>query len=147
MQKNYFENSTLVLRKANPGWTADFAPSVLISWLKNLGLITVRDKALELTDSGAQWVEQIHWTPKELPISNNLDPVITQADSAQFAAVEIERPSLKDVIAGFNPDFPFPDDLIGQLDAGLWSHPRRHFAVLTGLSGTGKTQRARGHEV
>lgn len=138
-------DAILVLRKANPGWTADFAPSVLISWLKNLGLITVRDKALELTDSGAQWVEQIHWTPKELPISNNLDPVITQADSAQFAAVEIERPSLKDVIAGFNPDFPFPDDLIGQLDAGLWSHPRRHFAVLTGLSGTGKTQLARGY--
>jgi hypothetical protein len=49
------------------------------------------------------------------------------------------------VIARFDQEFRFPEELIGQLDAGLWGHPRRHFAVLTGLSGAGKTQLARNY--
>ena len=32
--------------------------------------------------------------------------------------------------------------LIGQLHGGLWFHPIRHFVVLTGISGSGKTQLA-----
>ena len=36
----------------------------------------------------------------------------------------------------------FPPRLVAQLHAGLWSHPVRHFAVLTGISGSGKTQLA-----
>ena len=34
------------------------------------------------------------------------------------------------------------DKLVMQLHAGLWFHPVRHFAVLTGISGSGKTQLA-----
>ena len=33
-------------------------------------------------------------------------------------------------------------ELVQSLHLGLWAHERRHFAVLTGLSGTGKTQLA-----
>ena len=36
----------------------------------------------------------------------------------------------------------FDDDIVEVLHLGLWAHERRHFAVLTGLSGTGKTQLA-----
>ena len=36
----------------------------------------------------------------------------------------------------------FPPRLVAQLHAGLWSHPVRHFAVFTGISGSGKTQLA-----
>ena len=36
----------------------------------------------------------------------------------------------------------FDDDIVEALHLGLWAHERRHFAVLTGLSGTGKTQLA-----
>lgn len=36
----------------------------------------------------------------------------------------------------------FPPDLLESLHLGLWADERRHFAVLTGLSGTGKTQLA-----
>jgi hypothetical protein len=36
----------------------------------------------------------------------------------------------------------FDGDLVEQLHAGLWAHPIRHFAVLTGISGSGKTQLA-----
>ena len=37
----------------------------------------------------------------------------------------------------------FPAELIVQLDAGLWANERRHSALLTGLSGAGKTLLAR----
>ncbi|WP_248767242.1 hypothetical protein [Pseudomonas sp. MWU12-2345] len=134
----------LTLRQANPNWTSDFAPSSLFGWLRSLQLIELNDKWVRLTDRGEQWVKRIHWTPKPLPPQDGTDPLvaITQATpSAELA----ERPKLKDIIQGFDTLLPFPPALIGQLDAGLWSHPRRHFAVLTGLSGAGKTQLARGY--
>lgn len=36
----------------------------------------------------------------------------------------------------------FERDMVDALHLGLWAHERRHFAVLTGLSGTGKTRLA-----
>ena len=36
----------------------------------------------------------------------------------------------------------FDDDVVEALHLGLWAHEQRHFGVLTGLSGTGKTQLA-----
>ena len=36
----------------------------------------------------------------------------------------------------------FDDEIVESLHLGLWAHERRHFAILTGLSGTGKTQLA-----
>ena len=36
----------------------------------------------------------------------------------------------------------FDQDMVEALHLGLWARERRHFAVLTGLSGTGKTQLA-----
>ena len=36
----------------------------------------------------------------------------------------------------------FDQDMVETLHLGLWARARRHFAVLTGLSGTGKTQLA-----
>ncbi len=138
-------DAILVLRKANPGWTSDFAPSSLIGWLRNLDLVAVNEKKLELTDIGRQWTDRILWTPKELVVRGGLDSVAADTDSIVIAKVEVERPFLKMIISGFKDEFPFADDVVGQLDAGLWSHPRRHFAVLTGLSGAGKTQLARGY--
>ena len=37
----------------------------------------------------------------------------------------------------------FPPDLCRQLHLGLWANERRHFAILTGISGSGKTLLAR----
>ena len=36
----------------------------------------------------------------------------------------------------------FDDEVVEALHLGLWAHKQRHFGVLTGLSGTGKTQLA-----
>ena len=55
----------------------------------------------------------------------------------------ITRAPLADIQAAIRQAGHFPDELVAQLDAGLWANERRHFAVLTGLSGAGKTLLAR----
>ena len=55
----------------------------------------------------------------------------------------ITRAPLADIQAAIRQAGHFPDELVAQLDAGLWANERRHFAVLTGLSGAGKTLPAR----
>jgi 5-methylcytosine-specific restriction protein B len=138
-------DAILVLRKVNPGWASDFAPTSLINWLRNLQLIDSTDRVLTLTKEGEEWVERIHWEPRGLPdaqLSGTLNAVKPQVLTVSDLAT---RPSLIKIIEGFDPGIRFSAELIGQLDAGLWSHNRRHFAVLTGLSGSGKTQLARGY--
>lgn len=55
----------------------------------------------------------------------------------------ITRAPLADIQAAIRQAGHFPAELVAQLDAGLWANERRHFAVLTGLSGAGKTLLAR----
>ena len=50
---------------------------------------------------------------------------------------------LPDVQTAIHERGHFSAELVAQLDAGLWANERRHFAVLTGLSGAGKTLLAR----
>lgn len=137
-------DAILTLRKANPGWTSDFAPSALIGWLRYLDLATINEKMLNLTERGRHWVGRIHWQPKELAGAPGITASLSHISPIQPNA-GIIRPKLNALIAGFDQEFRFPGELIGQLDAGLWGHPRRHFAVLTGLSGAGKTQLARNY--
>ncbi|WP_275629613.1 hypothetical protein [Pseudomonas sp. 273] len=135
-----------LLRQVNPGWTSNFAPSALVSWLRSLALIELDGaKLLRLTDSGEEWVARIHWTPgvlKATPIAAG--PSDLEAPRVA-SSIKASRPTLMEIIKGFAPEIQFPPELIAQLDAGLWSHFRRHLAVLTGLSGAGKTQLARGY--
>lgn len=141
--------AVLMLRQVNAGWTSDFAPTALINWLRNLQLVELdAQKHLCLTERGEQWARRIHWVPGVLNVPSQPMTSAVVGGTAGGAApgVELlERLSLPRIIEGFDPDIQFPKELIGQLDAGLWSHPRRHFAVLTGLSGAGKTQLARGY--
>ena len=58
-----------------------------------------------------------------------------------------DRPELGRIAAHFDAiraagRLIFEPDDVESLHLGLWAHERRHFAVLTGLSGTGKTQLA-----
>lgn len=133
-----------VLRKVNPRWTSDRALTSLTFWLRALQLVETRaDKMLYLTELGDTWAAQIHWEPQPLApeIGASTGSVVpSNEESALF-----ERPSLEAIQYSFPKSIAFPISLVARLDAGLWSHPRRHFAVLTGLSGAGKTVLARGY--
>ncbi|CAD0262002.1 hypothetical protein JFT60_23165 [Pseudomonas sp. MF6772] len=133
-----------VLRKVNPGWTSDRALTSLTFWLRALQLVETRaDKLQHLTELGETWAAQIYWEPQSL--APEAGSVAASLVPSSEEAAPFERPSLETILRSFPEDIAFPISLVARLDAGLWSHQRRHFAVLTGLSGAGKTVLARGY--
>lgn len=129
------------LQQVNPGWTSDFAPTVLINWIKGMELAEVDSgKTLRLTERGRDWVSRIHWTPGVLaPISKPAAVPDNGGVEEKNDDLRSQLPALASIIATFPDNIAFGPQLVARLHAGLWSHPRRHFAVLTGLSGAGKT--------
>lgn len=131
------------LQHVNQGWTSDFAPTVLINWAKGMELAAMdAEKFLRLTERGQEWASRIHWTPGSLtPVAKQAAPERTQLPAGASDDLWSQLPPLASIYAAFPPDLAFSPLLVAKLDAGLWnrSHPRRHFAVLTGLSGAGKT--------
>lgn len=137
------------LQKVNPGWTSNFAPTVLINWAKGIGLAEAdAAKQLSLTTRGQEWASRIHWIPGELTPTAT-DPTATQSNMSggQQDDLWANLPSLPEIKQSFPAELTFDASLIAQLHAGLWNrrNPRRHFAVLTGLSGAGKTLLALGY--
>ena len=130
------------LQEVNPGWKTNFAPTALIGWLRAMGLVeSTNDKRLALTDLGQTWAKQIHWKPEKLEITPTNGQVSVFVETGSSSA--FSRPDVEEICERFPPGLAFDKQLIARLDAALWSHKRRHFAVLSGLSGAGKTQLAR----
>lgn len=137
-----------MLQSVHPGWTSDFAPTSLLYWLSSLGLIEAADvdgkKLLRLTERGKRWVELITWPPQSMP-----KPAETVAEIKAEVAEHVKPVSFTELtkrlterVAG---RLVMDPALVRQLHAGLWFHPVRHFAVLTGISGSGKTQLAQNY--
>lgn len=138
------EQKTLIsdLQNVNPGWTTNFAPTALVGWLRSLGLADFETgKTMALTARGKEWAERIHWEPGLLERASTT-VAVARPTSHEALPVAFERPKLDQLRASFPKHLLFSRTLVAQLDAALWSHDRRHFVVLTGLSGAGKTQLA-----
>lgn len=137
------------LQRVNPGWTSNFAPTVLINWIKGMELAELDSaKVLHLTQRGREWASRIHWTPGELPAPHKeAAETIKASQASDVDDLWSQLPSVPAIRASFPKDLAFDPALIAQLHTGLWNrrHPRRHFAVLTGLSGAGKTLLAMGY--
>lgn len=134
------------LQRVNPGWTSSYAPGTLLQWLRTFGAIELDNDALRLTDLGEELASRIHWTPQELePIAT--ETIALDAEHVGEATGEpqpsVALPDIPKIIERVSTAGHFPKRLIAELHAGLWSNSRRHFAVLTGLSGSGKTLLAR----
>ena len=134
----------MLLRDVNPGWTTDAMPARIIDWQRALDLFKPNTQgAYILTEEGKIWADRIHWTPEFLPPLQDLSVETSTESAAEIEA--LLRPSLIDIGKAFPSSAVFPPMLIARLDANLWSNERRHFAVLAGLSGAGKTLLARSY--
>ncbi len=135
-----------LLQRVNPGWTTTFAPNALINWLISLGALSREsDGAVALTSLGSAWAARIAWTPEFLASEQPED--LAAEVSAQPAKVAL--PSIEAIASYLKPFGTFPRKTVERLHIGLWpqqsdsSARYRHFAVLTGISGSGKTLLAR----
>ncbi|RYG99369.1 MAG: restriction endonuclease [Alphaproteobacteria bacterium] len=132
------------LQRVNPGWTTNFAPTVLINWTRYLGLVEpAPGRHIKLTESGEEWAARILWTPEMLAPVPTLALAKTAPVVAGGGSLLSSLPSVEAIMSKFPKGIAFSRELVGRLHAGLWLNQRRHFAVLTGLSGAGKTQLAR----
>jgi MoxR-like ATPase len=132
------------VRSANPSWTSDFVPQSILGWLRSMGVIhTTPQYKHELTDVGREWGSRIYWQPESLPPEPETPIAPPPAEPPKDTGTKVLTPGLAVIIERVQAAGHFPADLIARLHAGLWSHPRRHFAILTGLSGSGKTLLAR----
>ncbi len=135
------------LKQVNPGWTSDWAPNTIVKELRALGmLVRDDDNVLSLTDAGREWANRIHWKPEvlvkeEVPdVSVDLEEVQGEQEEAPIA-----MPEFAEILREVSQSGHFPEPLVRRLNAGIWANKRRHFAVLTGLSGSGKTLLARAY--
>jgi len=131
-----------MLQSIYPGWTSDFVPQSILGWLRSFGVTELSgDGRLQLTARGKEWAALIHWTPESLgPEEANEDE--RPAPAPRVRPAKIARPTFDDIYAKMPASLHFTKDQIATLHAGLWLHDRRHFAILTGLSGSGKTSLA-----
>lgn len=131
------------IQRVNPGWTTDRAPSVVVNELSKFGMLDSDNSGLiTLTEAGSHWAARIHWEPEALAPTQKppgVDPPIVPR------AVPVKTPTFSEICDEVSKHGHFSDSLVGKLDAGIWANERRHFAVLTGLSGSGKTLLARAY--
>ncbi|MCK9620259.1 MAG: hypothetical protein M0R47_06945 [Methylobacter sp.] len=134
-----------LLQSVNPGWTSKFAPSALVKWLRDFGLIALQDQTqYVLTERGQYWAEQIYWEPEHLVKEEEIEALAPVVAASGFD-IDIDKVNFSNVVASVQQGSAFFDSLIHQLHCGLWSHPRRHFAIMAGLSGSGKTLLAKSY--
>ena len=137
-----------IIQAANPGWTTTFAPGSIIQWLYSFGVIEAGQNGLiQLTSDGQEWAKQIHWQPEVLPRDEGKDQGINAGIGSedQTGTQELQLPTVEEVCSAVMKKGAFVNTLVAKLHAGIWSNRRRHFAVLTGLSGSGKTLLARAY--
>ena len=131
------------IQRVNPGWTSNWAPNLMVNELRAFGMLN-RDenRILSLTDTGREWANRIDWRPEVLVKENEL--VVEEVQSEKDDA-PVVLPVFSEILREVSQDGHFSEPLVRRLDAGIWANKRRHFAVLTGLSGSGKTLLARAY--
>lgn len=125
-----------LLQKVNPGWTSDYAPNVMLKWLKDFGLLQMDDGVYSITAAGQSWADLIHWQPEFLPSREIFEIEDVGESVPKLDALAIDQAAL---ITRVTADTAFPRSVVTQLHFGLWGHRQRHFAIMAGLSGSGKT--------
>ena len=134
------------IQRVNPGWSTPWAPTMLVTELSKVGMLdSDADGTVSLTEAGATWAKRIHWEPEAL--AQTKKPIVVDPPGPQFGPepVPVRTPGFAEICAEVSKHGHFSESLIRKLDAGIWANKRRHFAVFTGLSGSGKTLLARAY--
>jgi MoxR-like ATPase len=129
-----------LVRNISPHLRTSFAANATLSWLEDLGAIRQISGEYSLTPAGVDWARLVTWTPSGAPT-----PAEVMPEDAELAAIEMATPPWKRVqehfaAAAAKDGLVFPEHAVFDMHTGLWSQEVRHFCILKGLSGAGKTQ-------
>lgn len=131
------------LKEHHPNWTSDYAPTALLQWALKLRMIEpAGDQSYRLTEAGTQWAAQITTRPQ--PTAAGAGPELEPGDITQLPpppGADFAAPTFADIVTYFRAlPYVFPEPLLARLHAAMHAHPFKHFVLLSGLSGTGKTK-------
>lgn len=119
-----------------PRWKTSWQPRVLLLWCEDLGLVESEDKDWMLTNYGRAWHERL---PDHIPRLRTE----TQPSETRPQPVARAFPSLTAISKVLARESLVLDPLDLEYLHRAWrSHARKHFVLLSGLSGTGKTKLA-----
>lgn len=129
------------LQPVNPGWGSQWGPRLIINGLREFEMLDREESGvLSLTNAGKEWALRIHWVPESLAPPQRPEDVPVESETVSVSMAPYAQ--IHDEISKHGH---FPESVIRKLHYGLWTNERRHFAVLTGLSGSGKTLLARSY--
>jgi MoxR-like ATPase len=130
------------LRGEYPQWTSDFGPSSLLAWTLDLGLTeSIPERAVRLTEYGAAWHARL---PDTLPVPPALVSEVEETTIEGPAPRSVSYPKFDAIEAALRSSekakgFVLDRSALAALHAGWTANPHKHFVILSGLSGTGKT--------
>lgn len=144
------------LRRSWPNWTTNRMPSMLIQWVRRLGLVEARGGVLQLTEDGEYWASGLPEDDAARAAMRDISEADPDTDDLVPAAAEDESepapplPPIDAILARFaeEPDLRslvFSPDQIRLFHAALTALDDKRFVLLAGLSGTGKTSLARAY--
>jgi hypothetical protein len=132
-----------LLQEVHRGWTTTFAPNALLSWLFSFRAIEqAMDGKISLTPIGSEWSSLIRWEPEVLIEEAEELTAPIEPSPPVGAHNPVALPTLDTVRSALGGFGGYPSQTIEHLHLGLWGPRIRHFAVLTGISGSGKTRLA-----
>ena len=121
-------------------WTSTFMPNSILSWGRSFDLWAAETGGkYALTERGKKWAARMTSEPHAVNVvaetNDGEDETETPIDTS-FSA-----PSLGELLDVFrNGPLVIPDDVIIRMHAALHANDSKHFVLLSGLSGTGKTR-------
>lgn len=136
-------------------WTSQRAPRALVGWSQEVGLTEryVKNKwpQIRLTEVGEEWAARL---PADLgawrleAAEENTEELDGGGEAGGTTSWTV--PDFSALQAHFASDaqlsrLVLPDGLLGLLHGALHANARKHFVLLSGLSGTGKTSIARAY--
>ncbi len=151
------EKKTLLrhMQDRYPSWTTSFAPSSLLSWGVNLGLLKSSQGAgstidVSATEEGQFWASGI---PEDLTdwyvLENDTPEPEDEMENAKevFPDREMSLVDFDKISSNMPANLILQDGLLPSLHSALHAQQTKRFVLLTGLSGTGKTSLVRAYAV
>ena len=130
------------IQQTNPNWTSTWVPRTIVKELQAFGMLDNDESdVLSLTKAGRYWADQINWKPERLAPETGS----TNGEDKPGEPAELDLPAFSQVCEEIAKHGHFSETVIRKLHYGIWANKRRHVAILTGLSGSGKTLLARAY--
>lgn len=130
------------LRSLYPNWTVDFAPGATLAWCLALGLVeTVDDGPYKLTTYGEYWEARL---PHAIPVPENtvlpISRPTTHPPSGALASRGFHEVWNRLLSDDASRGLVLSEQQVRTLHTAWHFHPTKRFAILSGLSGAGKTR-------